>query len=132
MRNKNLLGLPDLTINILSGGIVFLLGCLGIKTIKAPNLALKVANTQLVTSSSATKLEKLAQQLQEQAEIIEQKEAKYQELEKTYQGYLKKQRTTKDVSRVINAIDDLPKVENIEEIQTEISETEEDLLEITE
>jgi hypothetical protein len=46
--------------------------------IKTPELSLKVANAQLVTSSSADRLTTLAEELDKQAELIEQKDEAYQ------------------------------------------------------
>ena len=42
-RLNTLLGLPPATLNILSGGFAIFLTCIGIRIVKAPNLALRVA-----------------------------------------------------------------------------------------
>lgn len=132
MRNINtFLGLPERSLNILSGALGVVMVCLGIRIVKAPNLALKVANTQLVTGSSADKLERLARELEEQAVIIKQKDEAYNNLQQTYKQYLTNQKGGIELDKAFDEIKNLPQVENIEEIQTEIIETEADLSEVT-
>ena len=127
---STLLGLPPAALSILSGGIAITLACTGYRIATSSNLALQVANTQLVTSSSADKLEMLADKLEKQAQVIKQKDEAYKQLEITYEDYLNNQSGDIELGKAIEAIDDLPEVENTEEIQLEISEVEEDLSEI--
>ena len=127
---STLLGLPPVALNTLSGGIAVTLACVGYSIATSSDIALQVANTQLVTSSSADRLELLATQLNEQAELIKQKDEAYEQLEVAYENYLNNQTGDIELGKAIEAIDDLPEVENTEEIQLEISEVEEDLSEI--
>ena len=129
--NRNFLGLPEKSLNALSYAVFFFIGCLGVKVVRTSDLALSVANTQLVTSNSANKLEQLAAQLEQQAEIIEQKDEAYQQLQNIYYGYKKQYYTQKDLDKAIEKTEGLPKVENIDQIQVEISKTESDLLELS-
>lgn len=130
-RLNTLLGLPPATLNILSGGFAILLICIGIRIIKAPNSALRVANTQLITSSSAGKLGQVASQLDQNAHIIQDKDLAYQQLEATYHSYLTNETGGVELDEAFNAIKKLPKVEDTQEILTEIGEIEEELLEVT-
>lgn len=126
-----LLGLPPATLNILSGGIAVFLACTGIRIVKAPNLALRVANTQLITSSSAGKLEQLASQLDEKAQIIQEKDQAYEQLKVTYDDWLTNEAGGNELNEAFNAIKELPELDDTEELLTEIEEIEEDLLEVT-
>ncbi len=123
--------LPGGALIILSGGVTSFLVCLGLSLGNNSDIALKWANVQLVTSSSADKLEILANKLEAQAEIIKQKDEAYKQLEVAYDDYLNNQTGDIELGKAIEAIDDLPEVESTEEIQLEISEVEEDLSEIT-
>ena len=127
---KTFLGLPVFGVNCLciaSGiGIV----CLGIRVVKASDLALEVADTKLVTSSSAKKLERLAVQLEQQAEIIEQKDRAYQELQQVYESSLKGKIGYKRLQKKIEKVENLPQAENVEKIKQEIEATEEILIEV--
>lgn len=69
----------------------------------------------------------MARQLEVQAGVIEQKEQAYERLQTTYDSYLANRKGDIELGK---AIDDLPEVENIEQIQSEINETESDLLEV--
>ena len=129
--NRNqVLNIPDGALIILSGGVTFFLVCLGLSLWDSSDIALKWANVQLVTSSSADKLEALATQLDRQAELIKQKDIAYRRLENAYQGYLKNKGTMQDLDKAFDVIEKLPEVEDTEEIQLEISEVEENLSEI--
>ncbi len=128
--HNTILGLPQTGLNILSGGIAFFLACFGLSLWDSSDIALKWANVQLVTSSSADKLEALANQLDKQAEIIKQKDEAYKQLEVAYEDYLNNQTGDIELGKAIEAIDDLPELESTQEIQLEISEVEEDLSEI--
>lgn len=126
-----LLGLPPATLNVLSTGIAIFLSCTGARIYKAPELALRIANTQLITSNSADRLDRLAHQLDEQAEIIKQKDQAYQQLKATYQGFLTNKAGGIELDKAFDVIEELPEVENTEDIQIEIELIEEDLSEIT-
>ncbi|MDJ0593439.1 MAG: hypothetical protein QNJ72_26215 [Pleurocapsa sp. MO_226.B13] len=132
MKNNNFLGLSEKATEILAVALFIFIGCLGIRVIRSPELALKVANTQLVTSNSANRLEQLARRLEEQAKIIEQKDLAYQELQQAYEDYKSRRKGNVELERKIEAVKSLPEVENIEEIQVELQETEKELLEVTE
>jgi hypothetical protein len=130
-RSDNFLGLPSFALNVFSGGIFFFLVCLGVKAVKAPELSFRVANTQLVTSTSADKLEKLADDLDTQAELIKQKDIAYQQLSEIYQQSLKGQEGYGRLQNAIETVGELPEVQELDSIQTEISTTKEILGEIT-
>jgi hypothetical protein len=105
--------------------------CLGIKMIKTPELSLKVANAQLVTSSSADRLTELAEELDKQAKLIEQKDIAYQELSRIYQQSLKGEEGYGRLQQAIETVGELPEVSDLDSVQTEISTTREILGEIT-
>ncbi len=128
---KNFLGLPTASLNLLSGGCVFVLICLGVKTLRSPEVALRVANTQLITSSSADRLATLAAQLDQQAELIKQKDIAYQQLNEVYQQSLKGNDGYSRLQSAIELLEALPPVDDINSIQTEISATGKVLTEIT-
>lgn len=125
MRNNLFLGLPRLSLNLLSGGFFIFIVCPGVRVIKAPELALKVANTQLITGSSANKLDELATQLDAQASLIRQKDQSYSELRQVYEQSLKGQSGYGRLQKTIEGINELPQVEDIENIQSEINTTKE-------
>ena len=124
------LNLTASAINVLSVAVAFLIGCSGWRIAKNPDLALKVANTQLVTTSSANKLEELTAQLENQAKAIETKEQAFDELQTVYEQSLKNEQGYERLKQKIERIEILPEVENLEQIKTEIAVTEELLEEI--
>lgn len=124
-----LLGLTPATQNLLSAGFSVVLVCLGIRIARASDVALKVANTQLVTSSSANRLEELARLLEEQAEVIKQKDRAYEELSQVYERSLRGKRGYEKLQSKIEAIKELPEVESIDKVINEIEATEEFLQE---
>ena len=128
---KTFLGLPVLGVNCLCMAAGIGIVCLGIRVVKASDLALEVADTKLVTSNSAKKLERLAVQLEQQAELIEQKDKAYRELKFIYERRLKGKRGYEKLQGKFEAIDELPEVKDIEEITNEIEATEETLTEVT-
>lgn len=130
-RNDNFLGLPTFALNALSGGAFFFLICLGIKMIKTPELSLKVANAQLVTSSSAAILAGVADDLDNQAELIKQKDEAYQRLSEIYQQSLKGREGYGRLQDAIETVGELPEVDDLDSVQTEIYTTREILGEIT-
>jgi hypothetical protein len=127
----NFLGLPNFALNALSGGIFFFSICLGIKMIKTPELSLKVANAQLVTSSSADRLATLALELDKQVELIKQKDVAYQQLTEIYQRSLQGKNGYGKLQNAIETVGELPDVTELDSIQTEITTTKEILGEIT-
>lgn len=131
MRDKNYLGLPTFGLNVLSTGLGIFLVLLGIKTLRTTDMALKVANTSFVTTSSAKKLEALASELEHQTILIQQKDEAYQELKAVYERSLKGNKGYGKLQQAIERVEKLPQVESISEIQTEISETEASLQQVT-
>lgn len=130
MNRSYLFNLPVLGLNTLCiGGSVCLL-CLGINLFRSSNIAVKVADTQILTSTSTDKLEKLTDKLEEYANIIEEKERAYQELEAVYQQSLKGKNGYGKLQQAIEKIEVIPDIDSIEEIQAELSLTEEKLREV--
>jgi hypothetical protein len=128
---KTFLGLPDLAVNVLSlGGSVFLI-LAGSKILNSSDVSLKVANSQLITSTSADRLEKLAKELDAQAELIKQKDIAYQQLSEVYQRSLKGKEGYGKLQNAIETVGELPEVQELDSLQTEISTTKEILGEIT-
>lgn len=127
---KTFLGLPDLAVNILSfsGGVFLILA--GFKILNSSDVSLKVANSQLITSTSADRLEKLAAELDSQAELIKQKDIAYQQLSKVYQQSLKGKEGYGRLQSAIETVGELPEVQKLDSLQTEISTTKEILSEI--
>ena len=132
MIRKSFLGLTGYSQNAVCTAIAIFIVCVGIRVTRSTDTDLKVANVQLTTSSSANKLERLAQQLEIQAEVIKRKETAYQELQTTYNEYVSQRKDGTELKQKIQEVESLPKVENIQEIQTEIQETEQELLDVTE
>lgn len=124
-------GLPKFSINVLSSGLTICLVCLGIRIATAPDLALEVANSKFVTNSSADRLKELAQKLEQQAQLLDKKDKAYQELEQVYGSTLTRQRGFGRVKQKLKAIEALPEPENLNDIQSEISMTEEILEEVS-
>jgi hypothetical protein len=132
MRNNNtILGLPRLSLNLLSTGCFWLMICLGVRIAKSSDLALRVADTHLTVANSAENLSAVAKELDIQAELIKQKDIAYQELELVYERSLKEAEGYEKLKSKIEIIKELPEVENIDDIQEDIFVTESDLLEIT-
>ena len=130
MIRKTFLGLPDLAVNVLSiGGGVFLI-LAGFKILNSSDVSLKVANSQLITSTSASRLEKLAAELDTQAELIKQKDIAYQQLSEIYQQSLKGKEGYGRLPNAIETVGELPEVQELDSLQTEISTTKEILSEI--
>ena len=128
-RYRTLLGLPSFALNVISLAVALFIICLGIRVVKASDLALEVADTKLVTSSSAKKLERLAEKLEQQAEIIEQKDRAYRELQQVYESSLKGKTGYKRLQEKIEKVKNLPQAKNVEKIKQEIEATEEILIE---
>ena len=129
MRSRNYLGLPSFGLNAFALGLGIFLVLLGIKAVKTSDMALKVANTSFVTNSSARKLEVLAEKLEQQAVLIRQKDKAYQELKAIYEQSLKGDKGYEKLQKAIETIEQLPEVEDVTGIQTEIQSTEEILQE---
>ena len=124
--------LPLTTLNVLSTGFTIFVTCLGIRIIRAPELRLKIADNQLTVSNSVTRLEELTRRLEDQAVLIKEKDLAYEYLLETYEELRPRCIEDKEFSKAVRAIDRLPRVENIEELQTEIRETGESLTEVKE
>ena len=123
MITKGFSRLPPLSLNLLSSGAFVFIVCLGIRVARAPEVGLKVANTQLIIGSSASKLSEVATRLESQAEIIRQKDEAYIKLQKVYTDSLKGQEEYSKLQNAIEGINEIPEVENIDKIKTEISAT---------
>lgn len=131
MMNNTIFGLPPLSLNLLSTGCFWLMICLGIRVIRGSDLALQVADTQITIANSADSLSTVAKELDTQAELIKQKDRAYQELGEVYERSLKEAEGYEKLKFKIETIQELPQVDNIDQIQNQISTTESDLLEIT-
>lgn len=120
---RTLLGLPDLALNFLSfsGGVFLIMS--GLKVMQSSDVSLKVANAQLVTSTSANRLSKLANELDTQAELIKQKDIAYQQLSEIYQQSLKGKEGYGKLQSAIETVGELPEVQELDSLQTEISTT---------
>lgn len=123
--------LTPTAINLLSGGMVFFITCVGVRVARSPELALKAANIQLNVSSTAKRLKKTSRDLEEQAEIIEAKDRAYQELLLIYQDSLKGKQGYGRLQNAIENIEDLPDTEDVEVITERVEEVEEDINLIT-
>jgi gas vesicle protein len=128
---SNFFGLPNLALNVLSisGGIFLILS--GIRVMQSSDVSLRIANSQLITSTSADRLSKLAEELDTQAELIKQKDIAYQQLSEIYQQSLKGQSGYGRLQNAIETVGELPEVGELDTIQTEITTTQEVLGEIT-
>lgn len=115
--------------NLLSCGLFAVMVGISLRIVFGSDLALNVADSQLILSDSADKLAALAQELNTQAEIIREKDKAYQELSRIYKQSLKEAEGYERLKAKIETIESLPEVENIEIIQTEINNTESDLTE---
>lgn len=131
-RNLNFWGLPDFGLNLFLGGLSVFMGLMGVKLLLSPNFDLQWANARIVTSNSATKLEKLTEKVGEQATIIRQKDEAYKQLELAYQEALSQGVEDSGIGEAIEAIKELPEIEGTTEIQQEILEIESDLIELNE
>lgn len=130
MNQGYLLGLPPVSLNCISGGLFVFIVCLGVRVARAPEIGLKIANTQLVVGTSADRLDELARKLDEQTKAIEQKDKAYRQLQSTYEQSLDRIGEDRQLSSAFEKVEKLPKVQNIEEIQQGISETKEELNQI--
>jgi hypothetical protein len=129
--NNTIFGLPRLSLNLLSTGCFWLMICLGIRVVKGSDLAFRVADTQLTVANSADSLATVARKLDAQAELIKQKDKAYSDLSRIYEQSLKEAEGYEKLKSKIETIRELPQVENIDDLQENISATESDLLEIT-
>ncbi|WP_319422751.1 hypothetical protein [Pleurocapsa sp. FMAR1] len=131
MITRNFSRLPPLSLNLLSGGAFVFIVCLGIRVARAPEVGLRVANTQLIIGSSANKLSEVAVKLDTQAEIIKQKDEAYENLRAIYEESLKGQEGYGRLQGAIEEIQDLPEVKDTRELQTEISATKKIIKQVT-
>ena len=129
-RENNFLGLPTWGLNAFLGGLGLFVLCMGIKGLISRDIALKVAETQFRVGGNSARLEAQARKLKEQAELIRQKDDAYAELKAVYERSLKGQKGYAKLQEAIEAVPDTSPVENIEQIEKEISETESDLLKV--
>lgn len=125
------------TVNALRGGLnAFLVGLtvfvslLGFKVLFGGELAVSSGAHSLVVGNSAGKLEVYAKQLEAQAKLIQQKEQAYNELEAVYNQSLKGKQGYGKLQKAIETIEDLPPIDNINEVRSSILETKEELLEV--
>jgi hypothetical protein len=131
LEQRNFLGLPSLALNVLSiGGSVFLI-LSGTRVMQSSDVSLRIANAQLITSTSADRLSELAKELDTQAELIKQKDLAYQQLSNVYQQSLKGKDGYGKLQNAIETVGKLPEVGELDTIQTEITTTKEILGEIT-
>lgn len=135
MRNHpsgdNFLGLPSFALNAIAGGGFFFFICLGVSTLRSSNLSLRISSAQLITSTSVDRLEVLAAELDKQAEVIKEKDEAYQQLSNIYQRSLKGKEGYGRLQNAIESVGELPEVEDLDSIQSEITTTRELLGEIT-
>jgi hypothetical protein len=115
--------------NLLSCGLFAVMIGISLRIAFGSDLSLNVADTELILSDSADKLAALAQELNTQAEVIRKKDEAYDDLSRIYQQSLKEAVGYERLKARIETIEALPEVENIENIQTEINNTESDLTE---
>jgi hypothetical protein len=125
MKNSWLKSLLLSNQNLLSCGLFAVMVGISIRIAFGSDLALNVADNQLIISDSADKLATLAQELNTQAEVIREKDEAYKELSGIYQHSLKEAEGYERLKAKIERIDSLPEVENLDDIQSEISSTEE-------
>jgi hypothetical protein len=130
MNYKYQYGLPPVSLNLISGGVFLFIVCLGVRVARAPDVGLKIANTQLVVGSSADKLNELALKLDEQTQVIKQKDEAYKQLQAAYEQSLARIGEDKKLSSAFEKVEKLPEVQNIDQIQQGISETKEELNQI--
>jgi hypothetical protein len=130
MNYKYQYGLPPVSLNLISGGVFLFIVCLGVRVARAPDVGLKIANTQLVVGSSADKLNELALKLDEQTQVIKQKDEAYKQLQVAYEQSLARIGEDKKLSSAFEKVEKLPEVQNIDQIQQGISETKEELNQI--
>ncbi|MEL6438693.1 MAG: hypothetical protein AAFQ80_05480 [Cyanobacteria bacterium J06621_8] len=103
---------------------------LGARLLYAPDFALQVANTQVLVGQSAIKLEKVSTELNQQAEVIKQKDAAYGQLLGAYQELLSQGVHSDSLDKAIEIAEEIPDIEDTSEIQQELSEVRSELLEI--
>ena len=126
---RTFLSLPPVSLNALSLASSVFIVCLGVRVMRASDMALEVANTKLVTSTSARRLEQLATELEQQARIIKQKDEAYQDLKTVYKRSLKGKEGYGKLQQKIELIESLPEVEPIKEVINDIEATEQLLIE---
>jgi hypothetical protein len=103
----------------------------GVSTLRSSNLSLRISSAQLITSTSVDRLEVLAAELDKQAEVIKEKDEAYQQLTEIYQRSLKGKEGYGRLQNAIESVGELPEVEDLDSIQSEITTTRELLGEIT-
>lgn len=132
MRHQStFLGLPVLGLNCLCLTFGVFIVCLGIRTVRGADIALETANTKLTATGSIRRLESQAYQLQQQAELIKEKDKAYQELQATYERSLKGKVGYERLQSKIEQVDKIPNPENIDLILDELEATEQLLIDTT-
>ncbi|NJL51410.1 MAG: hypothetical protein HC930_02895 [Hydrococcus sp. SU_1_0] len=122
--------LSEQNLNLLSTGLFYLMVCLGIKIVNASDLALNVADNQVVVGNSAKELKQLASELSTQAEVVRRKDEAYRELSRVYEQSLAEAEGYERLKSKIETIRELPEVDNLDQIESDIFSTESDLLEV--
>ncbi|NJO99139.1 MAG: hypothetical protein HC764_26720, partial [Pleurocapsa sp. CRU_1_2] len=107
--------LSEQSLELLSTGLFILMVCLGIKIVNASDLALNVADNQVVVGNSAKELKQLASQLSSQAEMIKRKDKAYQDLADVYEQSLAEAEGYERLKSKIETIRELPEVDGIDE-----------------
>lgn len=125
------LGLPSFALNAIASGGFFFFICLGVSALRSSNLSLRISSAQLITSTSVDRLQVLATELDKQAEVIKEKDEAYQRLTEIYQRSLKGKEGYGRLQNAIESVGELPEVEDLDSIQSEITTTRELLGEIT-
>ena len=129
-KNFNMFPVPRLGLNLISGGVGAFIAFMGIKLFFVPNFTVKVSDTLVVTTHSAIKLEKVTEQVEERADIIRQRDDKYDALKAEYQKLLYQGIEHDGLGRVIEEINSLPTVPDTTEIKEEIQDIQDDLIEL--
>ena len=124
MNRRYFWNLPATSLNMLSFAFGIFVVCLGIRVARSPELALRAANVQLNVSSSARQLRSVSQELEEQLLIIEAKDEAYQELLSVYQRSLKGNKKFSQLQDAIENIEQLPEIENVEELTQKVEQVE--------
>jgi|GEM_PF-3108196 len=127
---SGLLGLPQFGLNSLCLGFAGLTICWGFSIARAPETDVKWANVRVITSTSAIKLDHIAEDLEQKTQVVQQNALALEELKLTYDSYLTNQVGGIELDEAFNAIKELPPVEDTEELLSEIDLVESELSEV--
>ena len=127
-RRNNFLGLPNWGLNGFLGGLTCFVSFLGLKALFGSDILVQSGAHTLMVGNSAGKLEAIAEQLERQAALIEQKDQAYSELQAIYERSLKGQNGYGKLQQAIEAVEELPQVDNIESIKQSIEAEQQDLI----